>query len=159
LIFGAASGDGSAALEDGPDSSSELRDFGKRTGDGEYKSTLRNERGVAHGVSDGLVTPFDLNLLAFVRQFLLHGAGPGRGPPRLTRKGVGMAIERRRLCGPILRVAIEQAAWASRRRCTYAMDKGKGGRGGRGRSGRGGWRVGRGGKVRLGRMTLGRKRV
>jgi hypothetical protein len=39
------------------------------------------------------------------------------------------------------------------------MDKGKRGRGGRRRSGRGGWRVRRGGKVRLGRMTLGRKRV
>lgn len=159
MIFGAASGVGSAALEDGPDSTSELRDFGKRTGDGEYKSALRNDRGGAHGVSDGLVTPFDLNLLAFVRQFLLHGTGPRRRPPRLTRKGVGMAIERRRLCGPILCVAIEQAAWASRRVCAYAMDEGEGGRGGRGRSGRGGWRVRRGGKVRLGRMTLGRKRV
>jgi hypothetical protein len=105
------------------------------------KSILRNDERVAHGTSNGLVTPFDLNLLAFVRRFLLHGAGPRGGLPRLTRKGVGVAIESRRLRGPILRISIEQAAWAGWRRCTYAMDERSRGRGGRGGSGSGGRRV------------------
>ena len=59
-----------------------------------------------HSAGDGLVTPFDLNLLAFVRRLLLHGAGPARGLPRLTRKGVCVTIGRR-LGSSALRVAIE----------------------------------------------------
>lgn len=157
LRFGAASGVGRAALEDGGESPSELRDLRKGQ-EVVNKSRPRNDGTVAHGTSDGLVAPFDLHLLAFVRQFLLHGTGAGGKLPRLTRKGVGVAIESSRLCGPTLRVAIEQTAWAGGRRCAYAIDEGsRGGRGGRG-SRRRRWRV-RGGQFRLGRMTLWRTTV
>jgi hypothetical protein len=60
----------------------------------------------AHSASDGLVTPFDLDLLSFMRHFLLHGTGPARGLPRLARKGVCVTIERR-LGSSALGVAIE----------------------------------------------------
>ena len=107
LRLGAASGVGRAALEDGPGSRSELRDFwGKCKGDFERPYTNKQRWEEAHGASNGLVAPFDLNLLAFVRRFLLHGTGPGRGLPRLTREGVGVTIESR-LGSSALRVAIE----------------------------------------------------
>jgi hypothetical protein len=60
----------------------------------------------AHGASDGLVTPFNLDLLTLVRWFLLHGTGPAWGLPGLARKGVCVTIERR-LGSSALRVAIE----------------------------------------------------
>ena len=84
--------------------------------------TQGDDGGKAHSASDGLVTPFDLNLLTFVRRLLLHGAGPARGLPRLAGKGVCVTIERR-LCSSALRVAIEQASWASRWGSTYAIDE------------------------------------
>lgn len=91
MIFGAASGVERTALEDGPGSMSELRDFGR--GQVVNNSIPINDGRVTHRTSDGLLAPFDLNLLTLVRQFLLHSTGPGGGLPRLTRKGVGMTIE------------------------------------------------------------------
>ena len=57
----------------------------------------RNDGRTTHCASDGLLAPFDLNLLTLVRRFLVHSTGPGGGLPRLTRKGVGMTIESGRL--------------------------------------------------------------
>jgi hypothetical protein len=71
-------------------------------------STQTDDWREAHSASDGLVTPFDLNLLTFVRRFLLHGTGPARGLPRLARKGVRVCVTiERRLGSSALRVAIE----------------------------------------------------
>ena len=60
-------------------------------------SIPRNDGRATHCASDSLLAPFDLNLLTFVRRFLVHSTGPGGGLPRLTRKGVGMTIESGRL--------------------------------------------------------------
>ena len=42
---------------------------------------------VTHCASNGLLAPFNLNLLTFVRCFLLHGTGSA-GVPRPTLKGL-----------------------------------------------------------------------
>lgn len=92
-MFGAASGVERAALEDKPGSTSELRDFEGEQAMNNSIPRPENSGRVTHCASDGLLTPFDLNLLTFVRRFLLHSTGSGGGLPRLTGKGVGMTIE------------------------------------------------------------------
>ena len=106
MRLGAASWVGRVGLEDGPGSTSELRDLRKGIGDLNDKNIKKRRVRGAHGASDGLFAPFYLNLLAFVRQLLLHGTGPSGRRPRLARKGIGMTVESR-LGGSTLRVAIE----------------------------------------------------